>query len=261
MLEIKFVYILYALRSTNYLYPRYRLSYKNPEPQLNNFRLTSAPTEGLWPRQNDCEEQINNRLTVQKASFREWRNADRTLPVVICDHELVGGTQDRMQKLTSQRHDFVVKHLPKSERQRATGPPETIGTYCGSGTCTVPSQTTTGEAFRNPWTDGRRPLARPCTAVWSQGPNLRMAEVTETSSSYKQWSPPALYRSRPLPAYCRSEEPVNDRTVYTVSYRPPGSFRDPLPGEQPPADGYRYGDKSADEVLQPFYPRAHDYNL
>jgi len=200
---------------------------------------------------------------VQRASFREWSGVDRTLPVVICDHELVGGTHEQMQNVTSQRHDFVTKCLPEAERQRAAGPPETIGTYCGSGTCAMTGKTTTGDAFMTPWTDGRRPLARPSTAVWSQGPNLLMAKETETSSSYQKWGPLALYRPRSMPPYCRSEEPVNDRTVYKVSYRPPGSFRDPLPGEQPPANGYGNDDKAADEseTGRPFYPRAHDYNL
>ncbi|XP_060841758.1 uncharacterized protein LOC132922316 [Rhopalosiphum padi] len=201
-------------------------------------------------------------MTVHRASFREWQDVDRTRPAVPADHELVGGTQERMQNVTSQRHDFVTKCLPEAQRQRATGPPETIGHNCGSGPCPMTSKTTTADAFGFTCnSDGRRPLARPSTASWSQGPNLLMAKETETSSSYQQWGPLTISRPQSLAAYCRSEEPVNGRTVYTVSYRPPGSFRDPLPGEQLPADGYRHSKSDKAEPHQPFYPRAHDYNL
>jgi len=243
-------------------YPRFSQSYKRHGPQLKSGRPTEARMEGLWPSQDSCSEQFN-RMTVHRASFREWPCVDRTLPAVQCDHELVGGSQQRMQNVTSQRHDFVTKCLPEDERQRATGPAETIGTNCGSGACAMTGKTTTADAFGIPCTNGRRPLARPCTATWSQGPNLLMAKETETSSSYQQWGPLALSRPRSLVAYCRSEEPVNGRTVYTVSYRPPGSFRDPLPGEQPPVNGYGNNDKCSDEAdtSRPFYPRAHDYNL
>ncbi|KAL4150103.1 hypothetical protein QTP88_003941 [Uroleucon formosanum] len=240
----------------------YRQSYKHPGPQPKSCRPTVAPTEDLWPRQDNCREEFNW-LTVHRASFLKWSDADRTLPAVQNDHELVGGTQEHMQTLTSHRNDFVGKCLPEAERQRATGPAETIGTNCGSGACAMTGITTTADTFGSPCTIGRRPLARPSTAAWSQGPNILMDKETETSSSYQQWGPLALPRPRPLAAYCRSGEPVNGRTVYKVSYRPPGSFRDPLPGEQLPANGYGNDHKSTDEAEKnrPFYPRAHDYNL
>ncbi|CAI6369551.1 unnamed protein product [Macrosiphum euphorbiae] len=169
-----------------------------------------------------------------------------------------------MQNVTSQRHDFVAKSLPKAERQRATRPEETIGTNCGSGACAITGNTTTADAFGIPCNNGRRPLARPSTANWSQGPNLLMAKETETNSSYQQWDPLELFRPRSLAPYCRPEEPVNGRSVYKESYRPPGSFRDPLPGEQPPINGYGNDDKSAAneaDTSQTFPPRAHHYNL
>ena len=142
---------------------------------------------------------------MHRASFREWPCASRTLPAVQGDHELVGGTQERMQNVTSQRHDFVTKWLPEAERQRATGPAETIGTNCGSGACAMVGKTTTADAFGIPCTDGRRPLARPSTATWSQGPNLLMAKETETSSSYQQWRPLRL-RTRLTPTNCFTQE-------------------------------------------------------
>ncbi|XP_025192722.1 uncharacterized protein LOC112592784 [Melanaphis sacchari] len=164
--------------------------------------------------------------------------------------------------MTSQRHDFVSKCL-ETQRQRANGPKESLGKNWGGGECAMKTKTTTAEAYIfkcKP--DGRRPLARPSTASWSQGPNLRMANETETNSRYKKWSPLLLSRPQPPPAYCRSNDPVNGRTVYTASYRPPGSFRYPLPGEQPPVDGYMYKKANEGDIKeQPFYPRAHDYNL
>ncbi|KAF0773749.1 Uncharacterized protein FWK35_00000233 [Aphis craccivora] len=238
-------------------------SYKQPELQFNECgRPTEAPSKSPWPRSADGCEQFG-RMTVHRASFREWPDADRAMPKVPVDHELVGGTQEPMQNITSQRHDFVTKCLPEGQIQRATGPAETIGTNCGSGACPMTGKTTTADAFGVTCnTDGRRPLARPSTASWSQGPNLLMAKDTETSSSYQQWGPLKISRPQPMAPYCRSEEPVNGRTVYTVSYRPPGSFRDLLPSEQPPTDGYILNSKSDEtKSQQPFYPRAHDYNL
>ncbi|CAI6370816.1 unnamed protein product [Macrosiphum euphorbiae] len=79
-----------------------------------------APIEGLWPRLDSCSEQFN-RMTVHRASFREWPCSDRTLPEVQCDHKLVGGSQEPVQNVTWQKHDFVAKCLPEAERQRSTG--------------------------------------------------------------------------------------------------------------------------------------------
>ncbi|CAI6355172.1 unnamed protein product [Macrosiphum euphorbiae] len=59
----------------------------------------------------------------------------------------------------SHRHDFVAKCLPEAERQRATGPKDTIG------------------------------------AILSQGPKFMMDKDTETSSSYQQREPPVSFRS------------------------------------------------------------------
>ncbi|CAI6370806.1 unnamed protein product [Macrosiphum euphorbiae] len=155
-------------------------------------------------------------MTVHRASFREWPCVDRTLTAVQCDHELVGGSQEPVQNVTSQRHDFVAKCLPEAERQRSTRSEQTIGTNCGSGACAMTGNTT-ADAFGIPYTNGRRPVARPYPATCSQGSNLLMAKETETSSSYHQWGPLELSRPRSLAAYCRSGEPVNGRTVYKVS--------------------------------------------
>ncbi|CAI6368884.1 unnamed protein product [Macrosiphum euphorbiae] len=161
----------------------YSQSYKPPGPADRNSKPTMATTKCLWPRL-DIE---HNRMTVHQASFREYSCADRTLPLVQGDHELVSaGSRAPMQKVTSQRHDFVfvAKCLPKAERQRANWPKVTIGTNCGSGACAMTCSTTTADAFGIPLSNGQRPST---SNDWSQDKKLLMAKDTETSTRYKQW--------------------------------------------------------------------------
>lgn len=102
---------------------------------------------------------------------------------------------------------------------------------------------------------------------WVPG-KVPMATETEASASYRPWDPLSLYRHHGAFAYCRPDVTVNDCTVYSDSYRPPGVFRDPLPGEKQPVVRFSYctdaltdDDHDENTTRSPFYPRAHDYNL
>lgn len=225
-----------------------------------------GPTTKLTCEEFDC-------LTVHRASFPVWPDAQRSRLAVPDDHELVGGGgREPMQAVTSQRHDYVSKNVTAADRYRRAAPPDTImpaqGDRCPMATATTTA--TTFGATRTP-TDGRRPSARPATADrWAPGDHVRMAVETETKCSYRPWAQFSLVRRRCAAPFCRPAVAVNDCTVYTGSYRPPGVFRDPLPGEHPPATRYRLCPDATDDDDDdatvaagrgPLYPRAHDYNL
>lgn len=247
-----------------------RQSYK-PVGQLQcERRLASAPAVSVWPRAGPDERLA--RLTTHKASFPGWPGAERPPPTLPDDHEM-GGGRGPMQAVTSQRHDYVSKAMPANVRGRAASTIVRLGDYGGGGGCPVmmASATTTAEAFAagTSTVAGRRPSVRPPTADrWSLVSCGQMAADTETSRSYvPRAAVAAASIRRPTTAYCRPADPVNGCTVYTGSYRPPGEYRDPLPGERPPPHRYRgfYATEDDDNALaadgRPFYPRAHDYNL
>ncbi|VVC42338.1 Hypothetical protein CINCED_3A024783 [Cinara cedri] len=235
----------------------YRQSFKPPEDPRK--RTAVEPGQHFWPMARDGEGIAT--VTVQRASFPEWPCDQRPPPAIQSDHE-IGNCEQPMQAVTSQRHDYVKKRVPLPVRYRASDPAIDLQGGCGTGDgggarCQMASVTTTADTFGA--TDTVRPQesARPATAAHWTARDERMAAVTETSASYVQWDPLTLYRSAECLPYCRPDEPIDDCTVYKRSYKPPGDFRDPLPGELLSVG--RFG-SSAPPESHPVYPKAHDYN-
>lgn len=240
-------------------------------------RLWPAPTQSPWPTCAQAGQQFDG-VTVHRASFPVWPDAERPRAALPGDHELACHGRGPMQAVTSQRHDYVTKKLAADDRCRTAWPTVHlgVGSWCpvqnggGGGRCPMDDATTTAAAFAvsAAGTGPRRPSARPSTAGgWLVG-DACMAAETECSSSYRPWDPPQpLTRRRVDAAYCRPTVAVSDCTVYAGSFRPPGVFRDPLPGELPPAVwpnrglGCRRPDDDAGRLPATVYPRAHHYHL
>lgn len=225
-------------------------------------QLISVPKPSFCLKGPDDEF---GKLTIHRASFPKWPSAQRPRLVVPYDHDLVGDMAcEPMQAVTSQRHDYVSKNMSTADRSRRIMP---IVNLACCDQCPMDSTTTTATAFRILMTARKRPSARPITAGCWIPENVPMATETEASASYRPWDPLSLYKHHGAFVYCRPDVAVNDCTVYSGSYRPPGVFRDPLPGEKQPAVRFSYcteapsNNNDGDTACIPFYPRAHDYNL
>ncbi|VVC29805.1 Hypothetical protein CINCED_3A008233 [Cinara cedri] len=235
----------------------YRQSFKPPEAP--HRRSAVKPVQNFWPMAQNGEGIAN--VTIQRASFPEWPCDQRPPPVIQGDHE-IGNCEQPIKAVTSQRHDYVKKSVPVPVRYRASDPAIDLQDGCSTGgggdvRCQMASVTTTTDTFSVKDLVRPQESARPATATHWMARDERMAAVTETSASYVPWDLLTLYRSTECLPYCRPDEPIDDCTVYKRSYKPPGNFRDPLPGELTPVD--RFG-SSVDSEGHPFYPRAHDYN-
>lgn len=228
------------------------------------------PEQHFWPIARDGEG--IDAATTQRASYPEWPCGRRLPSTLPGEHEIGHSGQQPMQVVTSNRHDYVAYGVPEIVRYRS---PDTVvdltngrgadnddgGGGGGGVRCRMAALTTTADTFgaNRPDTVRPRKSARPATAGRWSAADARMTTVTETSDSFRPWHP--LSSSRPSDAlpYCRPDVPVDNCTVYKNSYKPPGQFRDPLPGEPAPAV-VRFG-THVDCEGRKFFPRAHDYNL
>lgn len=233
-----------------------RQSYKPPEPLSK--RSAVMPEQNFWPIARDGEG--IDTATTQRASYPEWPCGQRLPSTLPGEHEIGHGGQQPMQVVTSNRHDYVAYDVPEIVRYRS--PDTTIDLSNGGGcACGMAALTTTADTFgtNRPDTVCPRKSARPATAGHWSAADARMTAVTETSASFQPWDPLSLSRPTDGLPYCRPDVPVDNCTVYKNSYKPPGQFRDPLPGEPAPAV-VRFG-THVDCDGRKFFPRAHDYNL
>lgn len=215
------------------------------------------PGQHFWPIARDGEGIATE--TIQRSSFLEWPSCQRP-PAAIPDQHLIGiSSEQPMQAVTSQRHDYVSKNVPTPDRYRASNPAIDLrDDVDGDVSCQMASNTTTTDTFGIPDTVCPRKSARPSTAGDWSATDFRMTGVTETSASYMPWDPLSLPRPSDYLPYCRPDVPIDNCTVYKRSYKPPGHLRDPLPSELPST--VQFGSR-VDSEGNMFYPRAHDYNL
>lgn len=233
-------------------------------PCERNAAIIPQPEPSLWP--TACPKEPLARTTTYGACFPGWPGVERPPPTVPGDHEMGGGCGP-MQDITSQRHDYVSKGLSEAERPRAKRPVAQLGGECSG--CPMATITTTAASFTEaPWAAAeRRPMFRPpAVDCWLTPDSGRMAVDTVMRSSYRPYSSAAFASAvrKPWAMFCRPTERLNSCTVYKGSYRPPGEFRDLLPGECAPTNRYLgncAADANEDFADRSFYPKAHDYNL